>query len=265
MLPRENHVKSENEMTDEAPGFWIGSTCEELPFRSGEVKITDPAFGGGVVASVTPGAIAKFSFVMGPSRLLQFKDKLPPGLLLAPEPVAVKIDFDPANKATERKLLGKVGVDSAMILVCDSADVEDLPDEALFISEEDPRRPITRALERKYRLTLRPLYDGLTEVLDAGRATLHASMSEFVRRELKKDPESVLLYNDQYDLFERATDAELNDSELVPLGNSNGFLVCTGGDGSFSVFADCVDDGVARLWIMLRGTLIGSDAIPFPL
>lgn len=252
-------------MTDEAPDFWINSACEELPFHSGEVMVTDPVSGDGVVASVTPGTIAKFSFAMGPSMLLRFEGKLPPGLLLAPEPVALRIDFDTTSKATERKLLGEVGVDSAMILVCDPADIEDLPNEALFIFEEDSQRPITRALERNFHLALRPAYDGVTEVLGADLATLHGSMCEFMRRQLKEDPESVILYENEYNLYERAIDADYYDSNLVLLGDSSGFLICTGGDGSFPVFADCIDDSVVRLWVKLGGALTESEPLPFPL
>lgn len=190
---------TENEMTPQDTDFVIEPACATLTFRSGEVMVTDAVSGDSVVVSVTPRTTADLSFVVGPSSLLRYGDKLPAGLLLAPEAVALRIDFDATGKATQRKLLGEVAVDGAMMIVGDADDINSLANEG-----EDA-------------------------------------------------------------LYERAMEADDNDSEFVSLGGSSGFLICTGSDGCFPVFADFVDDHVTRLWVVFGSMLMESERLPFPL
>ena len=141
-----------------------------LPISSGTLVLHDPAIQSDVRVTIGYPAVAEIAY------LLSERDVA--GLEVTLEKL----------KCTRYSLVGRVGVDSATIVVGDQASIESCPSRVLFLHTRKENLHVTEKLESRFKLELHRLIDETAEVMTNDPADMYRLLSDYVASELSLDP-----------------------------------------------------------------------------
>jgi len=217
-----------------------------LPISSGTLVLHDPAIQSDVRVTIGYPAVAEIAY------LLSERDVA--GLEVTLEKL----------KCTRYSLVGRVGVDSATIVVGDQASIESCPSRVLFLHTRKENLHVTEKLESRFKLELHRLIDETAEVMTNDPADMYRLLSDYVASELSLDPTDYLSYYPEDGYHERCLEAAWDGGIFYACRNRL-FIFSTGSDGSFDVVAGYSDERIVKIWLLLQDGLFQDGKVNYTL
>jgi hypothetical protein len=217
-----------------------------LPISSGTLVLHDPAIQSDVRVLIGYPAVAEIAYLLSEHDVA--------GLEVTLEKL----------KCTRYSLVGRVGVDSATIVIGDQASIESCPSSVLFLRTRKENLQVTQKLESRFKLETRRLIDETAEVLTNDPADMYRLLSDYVASELSLDPTDYLSYYPEDGYHERCLEAAWDGGIFYACRNRL-FIFSTGSDGSFDVVAGYSDERIIKIWLLLQDGLFQDGKVNYTL